>query len=179
MILAPDPQGPIDTTNGATISCNLLKPLPGWSMTEACTLRINAEIDRLATLRLFVENHVRDHNPDPDALYDILLAITEAASNIIQHGYRGKQGWIELEIQIRNSDMAIILRDEAPDFDLSVVPQPDLHLPLHKRPLGGLGVFLINTSMDEVQSRHLPQGGNELFLLKRDFLRHSQGDVSS
>jgi anti-sigma regulatory factor (Ser/Thr protein kinase) len=38
---------------------------------------------------------------------------------------------------------------------------------LEKRPLGGLGVFMMKQSVDELTHRALPEGGNELTFRKR------------
>ena len=43
----------------------------------------------------------------------------------------------------------------------------NLNLPLEKRPIGGLGVYLARQAMDEVHHRITSTGGNELTLVKR------------
>jgi anti-sigma regulatory factor (Ser/Thr protein kinase) len=55
----------------------------------------------------------------------------------------------------------------APPFDPTRVPDPDLTLPLEERPLGGLGIYLIRQSVDKMVYRAVPEGGNELTLVKR------------
>lgn len=64
----------------------------------------------------------------------------------------------------------VCCRDQAPLFDPTNAPEPDMSLPLDLRPLGGLGVFLIRQYMDEMSYRVTPQGGNELTLVKREVL---------
>ena len=46
-------------------------------------------------------------------------------------------------------------------------PEPDLTLPLERRPLGGMGVHLARTLTDGMRHRILPGGGNEVTLEKR------------
>jgi anti-sigma regulatory factor (Ser/Thr protein kinase) len=48
------------------------------------------------------------------------------------------------------------------------VPEPDITLPLERRPVGGLGIFLSRKLMDEIRHRALPEGGNEVTLVKRN-----------
>ena len=107
----------------------------------------------------------------PDAIYDILLATTEAITNTIVHGYNGKGGLIELEIRHEDDSVAIYIRDEAPLFDPTQIPTPDLDLPLEDRPMGGMGIHLIRQFMDRIIYRESPQGGNELILVKENVIK--------
>ena len=129
-------------------------------------IRVPADIHNLNTIRLFVEQAAAAYGADLDGTYDLSLAVYEAANNIVEHGYRGEPGSIEVEAE-RNGDSLIVhLRDQAPEFDPTQVPTPDITLPLEKRPIGGLGVYLIKACVDRLDYRALPRGGNELTLVK-------------
>jgi serine/threonine-protein kinase RsbW len=134
----------------------------------ASRLRTKAELDNLTLIRHFVEERATALEADPAVVPDLLLAVNEAATNIVLHGYRGQPGVIEIEIRRKGDSVVICLRDEAPPFDPRLVPPPDLTLPLEERPLGGLGIYLISQLMDDVTHRVMSEGGNELTLLKRD-----------
>jgi serine/threonine-protein kinase RsbW len=134
----------------------------------ASTLRTKAELVNLTLIRHFVEERATALGADPTVVPDLLLAVTEATTNIVVHGYRGQPGVIEIEVRRKGNSLVICLRDEAPPFDPRLVPPPDLTLPLEKRPLGGLGIYLISQFMDDMTHRVTSQGGNELTLLKRD-----------
>ena len=87
------------------------------------TLTINnAKLEDLEETRRFVDSEVSALNVNPDAIYDILLATTEAITNTIVHGYNGKGGLIELEIRHENDSVAVYIRDEAPQFDPTQIP---------------------------------------------------------
>ena len=101
----------------------------------------------------------------------VLLAVDEAATNIIVHGYKRQQGRIEIEMRPEGPDLIIVLRDEAPLFDPTRHPSPDLTLPLEQRQPGGLGIFLMRQVMDEVTHRPRAGGGNELIMIKRKIIR--------
>jgi serine/threonine-protein kinase RsbW len=58
------------------------------------------------------------------------------------------------------------VEDDGRPFDPLLVPPPDLTLPLERRPIGGLGIHLIRSLMDEVAyARH--DGRNVLKMAKR------------
>jgi serine/threonine-protein kinase RsbW len=100
------------------------------------------------------------------AIEDLTLAIDEAVTNIIIHGYQGVPGIIELEVRRDGERLLVTIRDQAPLFDPTTVPRPDLSIPLDRRPFGGMGVHLMRESLDGIHYRALPGGGNELTLVK-------------
>jgi serine/threonine-protein kinase RsbW len=126
-----------------------------------------ANADNLAEIRRFVREAAAALGADPQTVCSLELAVDEAACNVITHGYRSRAGMIDVEVE-RDGDAVIIrLRDSAPPFDPTRVPDPDLTLPPQERRLGGMGVYLIRQSVDEMLYRATPEGGNELTLKKR------------
>jgi len=130
-------------------------------------LRLAAELKNLETLRRFVEERALALQVNQDATFDLVQAVDECATNIIEHGYRYQPGSIEIEIDRGEESLAIVLRDHAPPFDPTGVPPPDLTLPLEKREPGGLGIYLARHMVDDMRHHALPDGGNELTLIKR------------
>jgi anti-sigma regulatory factor (Ser/Thr protein kinase) len=130
------------------------------------TLRVSAELSNLAVIRDFVAERGRALGADLDALYDVVLAVDEAATNVMVHGYRGREGTIEVEVRREGEALVVCLLDQAAPFDPHVVPPPDLCLPLEQRLVGGMGVYMMKQLMDRVIHRVPPQGGNELTLAK-------------
>ena len=130
-------------------------------------LRLPAELNNLETIRRFVEESALALDADRDSAFDLAQAVDECATNIIEHGYQGQPGSIEIEIERADEALSIKLRDHAPVFDPTGVPPPDLTQPLEEREPGGLGVFLARHMVDELRYRTLPDGGNELTMIKR------------
>ena len=129
-------------------------------------LRTTAELTNLGTIRHFIEESTLSLSADEDTAYALAHAVDECATNIIEHGYRGQPGTIEIEINRVGDDLTIVLRDHAPPFDPTGVPPPDLTLPLEQREPGGLGIFLARQMVDRWQYRALSDG-NELTLIKQ------------
>jgi anti-sigma regulatory factor (Ser/Thr protein kinase) len=137
-------------------------------MTHVVSLRVAADVAQLAAIRAFVEQHTRALGVDEAAIYDLVLAVNEVATNIMIHGYRRQPGEIEIDLRRQGDDaIEIRLRDQARLFDPTRVPAPDLNLPLHKRALGGMGVHVTRQITDAIRYRVTPEGGNELTLVKR------------
>lgn len=136
-------------------------------MPEAhASIRIAADLRNLASIRHFVEATARSYRVDDDAIGDVLQAVDESATNIIEHGYHGQAGHIEVEMFREDNRLIVCLRDAAPPFDPTQVPMPNLSLPLEERPLGGMGIFLTRRLTDGVTYRLTALGENELTLVK-------------
>jgi serine/threonine-protein kinase RsbW len=121
----------------------------------------------LARIRGFVEESAMICGISPTDLPGVLLAVDEAVTNIILYGYAGGSGPVEIAVSRLPDALVIHLRDEAPPFDPTSVPAPDLTIPPEERVPGGLGIYLIRQSMDELSYRQRPDGGNELTMIKK------------
>lgn len=130
-------------------------------------LFVAAQVENLAEIRRFVREEAKALGAGEEAICDLELAVDEAACNIICHGYERRGGTIEVRVERNGDRLTVRLCDEAPPFDPTLHPPPDVTLPLEERPLGGLGIFLMRQSVDEMVYRATAEGGNELMLIKR------------
>ncbi len=130
-------------------------------------LFVAAQLENLAEIRRFVLEEAAALGAGEEAICDLELAVDEAACNIICHGYERRGGTIQVEVERDGDRLVVRLCDEAPLFDPSRHPSPNVTLPLEDRPLGGLGIFLIRQAVDEMVYRVTAEGGNELTLIKR------------
>ena len=131
------------------------------------TLDVSAELKNLAAIRHFVEDTAKFLGASSDAIEDLIQAVDESAANIVLHGYEGRPGRIEVEIRPDGNALVVCMRDQAPPFDPTRIPPPDLTLPLEERRLGGLGIYLARQFTDGMSHRITPKGGNELTLRKK------------
>jgi serine/threonine-protein kinase RsbW len=130
-------------------------------------IEIDASLGELAAVRTFVRQHVAAADGDETVMTDLVQAVDELVCNVIQHGYAGRPGRIEVAAVRRADEIAFVIRDDAPAFDPRTVPEPPLDLPLDRRPLGGMGIHLARALTDGLDHRILPTGGNEVTVRKR------------
>ena len=129
-------------------------------------LRVDADLKRLSDVQRFVREQVTAAAAPAECLDDVVQAVDEAATNVINHGYRGTDGWLEVDVDIADGRCVITLEDVAPTFDPTAVPEPDLAIPpLDRRP-GGMGIHLIRESTDGFSYRPRPGGGNILTMIR-------------
>jgi serine/threonine-protein kinase RsbW len=127
-------------------------------------MRVEADLNQLAAIRRYVESIAEAAGFASEAVGDLVLAVDEAATNVIVHAYKDRPGYIEIEPALYEDRLEIRVRDRGPLFDPTRVPPPDLSIPLAERELGGLGIYLIRQSVDEVSYCVTPDGANELTL---------------
>ena len=131
------------------------------------TLQIAANLNDLLQVRHFVEETAVTHIHNQQTISDIVLAIDEAVTNIIRHGYQHDSGKIEISISYQETQIEIKIYDRSPNFDPTQVIPPDPNTPLSQRKPGGMGIPLIRHLTDELQYQKLPDGRNELTLIKQ------------
>lgn len=136
-------------------------------MEVIATLTIPAQLEQLAEVRHFVLDAAARLACDDETIDDLILATDEAVTNIIVHGYQKQTGQIQVTVGQQPGACVVVLQDNAPAFNPDNAPKPDITAPLETRPLGGLGVHLIRTLMDEMHYRQNENGANELTLVKR------------
>lgn len=96
----------------------------------------------------------------------IMLAVDEAVSNVIRHGYDGRHDqpiWVRIGPADDSGDgLKVVIEDRARQVDPETIRGRDLD---QIRP-GGLGVHLIREMMDSVSYEFRDGGGMRLTLIK-------------
>jgi serine/threonine-protein kinase RsbW len=136
-------------------------------LTKTFRQDFKAHLDDLEEIRDFIGTSAQALGLAPMGIEEMQLCVDEAATNIAQYGYDGREGSLSIEISRQNDQLVVRILDDAVPFDPNSVAQPDLNIPLHDRPIGGMGVHLIRTLTDGWSHSFRPGGGNELVLRKR------------
>jgi len=131
------------------------------------SLTVPADLDSLATISVFITDATARAGLDDHAAWQVQLAVDEASTNIIQHGYGAATGEIELSWLVEGPDLIVTLRDRGRRFNPDDVPAPDITSPLEERQSGGLGLYLMGRLMDSVEFEFDDAQGNLLKMIKR------------
>ena len=135
----------------------------------ASTHRITraAYLEALNDFREFIVEHCAGNaGVTEEILYDIQLAVDEACTNIIMHGYAGMDpGSVILDLEIDPDKIIISLTDFGHAFEPDSAPMPDVDAPIEERELGGFGLFFIRQSVDDVKY-WTSEDGNTMTLTK-------------
>ena len=118
-------------------------------------LTIPGRYDRISEVRELVQAAAQAAGLDDQAQHYCQVAVDEACTNIIEHGYEGEdRGEIDVRCSwVAPGSLVIELRDTAQPFDPDSIPTPDPKLSLDLRSEGGWGVYFIARMMDSVEYR--------------------------
>ncbi len=131
-------------------------------------LKVHAKPENLAHIAAFITDVAERWGLESKEVFEVQLAVDEACTNIIEHGYRGDEaGTIEISCRQAGDECTITIRDFGRRFDPDEVPEPDIDAPLEDRPVGGLGLFFMRQLMDSVDFRFDADRGNVLIMTKR------------
>ena len=124
-------------------------------------LRIPARAEWVAVARLAAAAVGSRARFSIDELDDIKLAVAEACTNAIQHAHGSSY------IEIRCEALADGLRINVRDHGRGTRPESIRSRELEDERVGGLGVFLIRSLMDDVSYDVHPEQGTQLIMTKR------------
>ena len=126
-----------------------------------------ATMPNLALFREFVQEACELMQVEQHLIQDLKLAVDEVCSNLIQYAYSGQKGGkITLRIMDRDPLIEIRVEDTGNPFDPEWTGPPNLSANIEERKIGGLGLFLVKETMDEVSYESHDQF-NVLILRKR------------
>ncbi len=100
-------------------------------------------------------------------IQDVSLAIEEVAANIIFYAYKDKSPHeIILSFSLHNDSVWLEFRDDGSPFNPLEYPALDTTVPVEKRPVGGMGIYIARNCMDELKY-HRIEGENVLLMKKK------------
>ncbi len=117
-------------------------------------MEFNASLDSLTGMMIHIREQAEKHKIPLCLIHKIELACEEALVNIISYAYEENPGKIEIICEKRGMRFEVTLRDEGTPFNpIDVDVNPQFNLPVHERKVGGMGIFLIRKTIDEVSYR--------------------------
>ena len=121
----------------------------------------------LKEVRTFSRNVFEKINLPQEQKDELVLAIAEAAQNIVKHAYKGVEettDTMQIKISLKDGDLEIGFFDKGKP----VVPENIRHRKLDDIKPGGLGTFFIKQIMDEAVFKKDQKGWiNHLILTKK------------
>jgi anti-sigma regulatory factor (Ser/Thr protein kinase) len=133
----------------------------------ALVLTLPSETSFLGLVREVTRKMAETAGFDPGTADHLALAVEEAATNVIEHAYRGAADReVEIRIEDRGREFQVEVVDSGHTVDPSAVPDVDLRRYAQERRTGGLGMHLMEKIMDSVTFRR-SAGRNVCRLVKR------------
>ncbi|MEP7167747.1 MAG: ATP-binding protein [Bacteroidota bacterium] len=115
----------------------------------ANTLQIISQPESINIVEKLIEDLREEHNIHEDCFGNILVAVTEAVNNAIQHGNQYDAAKkVTITYEVEGDSLMFSVQDEGPGFDYYNLPDPTAPENLEKPT--GRGIFLMKHLADQV-----------------------------
>ena len=113
-------------------------------------IKIESTAENLRLVERLVEDVCEIYNVNEDNYGNILIAVTEAVNNAIQHGNKGNpKKTVQIGFENGNKKLTFMVSDEGAGFDYESLPDPTDPNNIDK--INGRGVFLMKHLADKVE----------------------------
>jgi serine/threonine-protein kinase RsbW len=136
----------------------------GAAMAESRTVRLTipAKAEYIALVRLALSGLSRLRPLSEETLGDLKLAVTEACTNSVRHGYGDGEGTVDIVYELQPDRLVVEVADDGPGFpDVGERPSEE------NLAEGGLGIAIIKAVSDEFETGERAEGqGSRLRFVK-------------
>lgn len=131
-------------------------------------LTTTATIENIETVTDFVNEQLEALSCPMKAMMQIDIAIDELFGNIAHYAYHPEVGSATVRVEVTEDPLAVIITfiDNGVPYDPLAAEDPDITLSAEERTVGGLGIYMVKKSMDEI-SYEYKDGQNILTIKKR------------
>ena len=109
-----------------------------------------ASDDSLSCAIAFVEEELENAGCPLKTIMQITVCVEEMFVNVAHYAYESSTGDVTLSVSDTDGTVSITLEDSGIPFDPLAKADPDISLSAEERDIGGLGIFMVKKTMDDV-----------------------------
>ena len=115
-------------------------------------LNIAATVENIDTVTDFVNEQLEALDCPMKAQMQIDIAIDELFGNIAHYAYNPEVGDATVRVEVIESPLAVVITfiDKGVPYDPLAKADPDTTLSAEERAIGGLGIFMVKKTMDDI-----------------------------
>ena len=131
------------------------------------TLTLEAKINNIPVLTDFIDQQLEALDCPMKPQMQIDVAIDEIFTNISSYAYgeSGGMATVSVDFDDATRTVTISFEDSGMPFDPLMQEEPDITLPAEQRQIGGLGIFLVKKTMDDM--RYQRQGDKNVLTIEK------------
>lgn len=136
-------------------------------MVETKKLDIAAEIKNLDAVLAFVDEQLEKYGCTPKVQMQIDVAVEEIFVNIANYAYNPEIGSAGICVEVQEDPLVISITftDNGVPYDPLKKPDPDVTLSAEERQIGGLGIYMVKKSMDDISYNY--KDGKNILTIKK------------
>ena len=131
-------------------------------------LTVAATIENIETVTDFVDAQLEELDCPMKAEMQINVAIDELFSNIAHYAYHPETGEATVAVEVIKNPLAVEITfiDNGKPYDPLQNADPDVTLSAEERAIGGLGIFIVKKSMDDIAYEY--KDGKNILKIKKN-----------
>lgn len=132
-------------------------------------LVIDATVENIERVTEFVDGQLEQFGCPVKAQMQIDLAIDELFGNIAHYAYSPEVGPATVRVEVTEQPLAVVVTfiDNGVPYDPLKGEEPDITLSAEERQIGGLGIYIVKKSMDEISYEY--KDGQNILKIKKNF----------
>ena len=128
-------------------------------------LTIDATVENIATVTEFVNAHLEAFGCPRKVQLQIDIAIDELFGNIAHYAYNPDVGTATVRVEVAEDAVVITFIDGGVPYDPIARTDPDTTLSAEERDIGGLGIYMVKKSMDDISYEY--RNGQNILRIKK------------
>lgn len=130
-------------------------------------LNISATVENIAAVTAFVDEQLEELDCPMKTQLQVDVAIDELFGNIAHYAYNPEVGAATVRVEVTENPLSVVITfiDNGVPYDPLAKADPDVTLSAEEREIGGLGIYMVKKSMDDI-SYEYKNGQNILHIKK-------------
>ena len=131
-------------------------------------LTIAATVENIEVVTDFVNEQLEALDCPMKAQMQIDIAIDELFGNIAHYAYNPEVGYATVRVEVSEDPLAVVITfiDNGVPYDPLAKDDPDITLSAEERQIGGLGIFMVKKTMDEITYEY--KDGQNILAIKKN-----------
>ena len=131
-------------------------------------LTIEATTGNIETVTDFVNEQLETLDCSMKVQMQVDIAIDELFSNIARYAYNPETGSATVQVEVTENPLAVVITfiDHGKPYDPLAKDDPDTKLSAEERQIGGLGIYMVKKTMDDVSYEY--KDGRNILKIKKN-----------
>ena len=129
---------------------------------------VSATIESIPEVTAFVDEQLEQLDCPIKTQMQVDVAIDELFSNIAYYAYNPEIGSATVRVEVTEDPIAVVITfiDNGVPYDPLAKADPDVTLPVEERGIGGLGIYMVKKTMDDVSYEY--KDGQNILKIKKN-----------
>lgn len=130
-------------------------------------LNISATVENIAAVTAFVDEQLEELDCPMKTQLQVDVAIDELFGNIAHYAYNPEVGAATVRVEVTDDPLSVVITfiDNGVPYDPLAKADPDITLSAEEREIGGLGIYMVKKSMDDVSYEY--KNGQNILRIKK------------